>query len=75
MRKYAPVQVSHYEHGYTRPLARFVSRSMEHHGSAELALRIAGMVQMRVYYRNVAGVPVLVLVVLPRGGYSGSSNG
>jgi hypothetical protein len=47
---------------------------MEHHGGAKFALRIAGMVQMRVYYRDVAGRPVLVLTVPPRGRCGSSSS-
>lgn len=70
---YTPVQVSRYEHGYTRPHARLVSRSMEHHGRAELALRIADIVQMGVDYRNFERITMPVLA-FSYGGRSSSSS-
>lgn len=60
---YIPVQVSRYEHGYTRPYARLVSRSMEHHGCAKLALIITDIVQMRIDYCNFEGMPMPVLAI------------
>ena len=70
---HTPVQVSSYEHGYTRPFLRLVFRSIENHGRAVLALRIADIVQMRVDQRDVTGVPVPVMVYRSEEGEGGKT--
>jgi len=51
-----PVQISGDEERYPGPYERLVSRTVEHHGSAYSALRVANVVKVRVDQRDVARV-------------------